>query len=202
MAARILARVPAELDALNEEVVIAACERLGLTVEHRRGRRAFSIELGNASLIDGLPGVPGGSTYIGTFDREEAVEREDLDFFASGHPLVEGIFAHFDDSALGRVARVEAAIGDAGGEGLVAIYKEGPGFEVVALDASGRLRPDWAAALRTARPLTLAGADDGPGERRHWRSMVRELGARLDPVRRPHAVAAVVVRPRQLRGRE
>ena len=46
-----------------------------------------------------------GSTWVGTFDREEAVEDEGLDFFASGHPLVEGVFAYFEDSPLGRVAR-------------------------------------------------------------------------------------------------
>ena len=107
MAAGILARVPAELDALNEEVVVTACIGLGFTIERPRGRRIFAIELGNGALVDGLPGVPGGSSYVGTFDREEALEEETLDFFASGHPLVEGIFAHFEESALGRVARFE-----------------------------------------------------------------------------------------------
>ena len=101
MAAGILARVPAELDALNEEVVVTACIGLGFTIEHPRGHRIFAIELGNGALVDGLPGVPGGSSYVGSFDREEAVEHETIDFFASGHPLVEGIFAHFEDSALG-----------------------------------------------------------------------------------------------------
>ena len=28
-----------------------------------------------------------------------------------------------------------------------------------------------------------------------WTEMVRRLGARLDPARRPHALAAIVVRP-------
>ena len=101
MAAGILARVPAELDALNEEVVVTACIGLGFTIERPRGRRIFAIELGNGALVDGLPGVPGGSSYVGSFDREEAVEDETIDFFASGHPLVEGIFAHFEESALG-----------------------------------------------------------------------------------------------------
>src|SRR6266850_4199158 len=116
MAANILARVPAELDALNEEVVVTACIGLGFTIERPRGRRIFAIELGNGALVDGLPGVPGGSSYVGSFDREEAVEKETIDFFASGHPLVEGIFAHFEESALGRVARFEVAIGEERGE--------------------------------------------------------------------------------------
>ena len=196
MAAGILARVPAELDALNEEVVVTACIGLGFTIERPRGRRIFAIELGNGALVDGLPGVPGGSSYVGTFDREEALEEETLDFFASGHPLVEGIFAHFEESALGRVARFEVDIGPERGEGLMAVYKDGPVFEVVAIDSTGRARPDWTAALRQ-RPLRARPVTVEPVEEQHWKEMVRRLGARLDPARRPHAVAAIVVRPAQ-----
>ena len=193
MAAGILARVPAELDALNEDVVVRACARLGFTIERPRGRRVFAIEIGSEALVDGLPGVPGGTSYLGTFDREEAVENETIDFFASGHPLVEGVFAHYEDSTLGRVARFEIEIGRELGEGLVAIYKDGPVFEVVAIDSAGQVRLDWAAAIRQ-RPLRAYplveeanGAD--------WPSLIRRLGQRLDPANRPHALAAIRVRP-------
>ena len=195
MAAGILARVPAELDALNEEVVITACIGLGFTIEHPRGRRIFAIELGHNALVDGLPGVAGGSSYVGTFDREEAVEKETIDFFASGHPLVEGIFAHFEDSALGRVVRFEMEIGAEHGAGLVAIYKDGPVFEVVAIDSAGQTRPDWAAAMRQ-RPLGARPITDDTIESVDWAVMVRRLGSQLDAARRPHALAAIVVRPR------
>jgi ATP-dependent helicase HepA len=194
LAEAILARVPPELDALNQEVIIAACERLGFTVERVGGHRAFSIELGNAAVVASLPGVAGGSTYVGTFDREEAVEHETLDFFASGHQLVEGIFAHFEDADIGRVARFQVAIGGAHGEGLVALYKDGAGFDVVAIDSTGRLRPEWAAAIRE-RPLVVEHVVDKRGATRDWTSMVRRVGAELDPSRRPHALAAIVVRP-------
>ena len=193
MAAGILARVPADLDALTEEVVIKASIGLGFTIEQPRGRRTFAIELGNHALVDGLPGVAGGSSYVGTFDREEAVERETIDFFASGHSLVEGILAHFDESAIGRVARFEVEIGADHGEGLVAIYKDGPMFDVVAIDGAGQSRPEWAAAFRQrplrARPMRLE-----PEDRGAWAAMVRRVGARLDESRRLHAVAAIVVR--------
>ena len=194
MAAGILARVPGELDVLNQEVVVTACIGLGFSIEHPRGHRIFAIELGSAALVDGLPGVPGGSSYVGTFDREEAVENETIDFFASGHPLVEGIFAHYEDSALGRVARFEIEIGDEPGEGLVAIYKDGPVFEVVAFDSDGEPRPDWSAALRQ-RPLRARPVVNDPEDEGAWMVMVRRLGAQLEPTRRPHAVAAIVVRP-------
>ena len=89
-----------------------------------RGRRAYAIEFGNEALIDSLPGVPGGSSFVGSFDREYAVEDENIDFFASGHPLVEGLLAHFDEDPKGRVGRLELPLAgnadDAGGVGLVA----------------------------------------------------------------------------------
>jgi ATP-dependent helicase HepA len=194
MGAGILSRVPEELDARNEEVVVTACIGLGFTIEHLRGHRIFSIELGNGARVDGLPGVPGGSSYIGSFDRDEAVEHETIDFFASGHPLVEGIFAHYEESALGRVARFEVEIDQEHGEGLVAVYKDGAGLELVALDSTGRARPDWSAAIRQ-RPLRAQHVTSAPVDDREWMIMVRRLGAQLEPARRPHALAAVVVRP-------
>ena len=194
MAADILARVPHELDDVNEETIIRACTQLGFTIERPRGRSIFAIEIGNQSLVDGLPGVPGGSTFVGSFDREEAVEQETLDFFASGHPLVEGIFAHFEESAMGRAVWFEVEIGQDRGQGLVAIYKNGPGFEVVALDADGEDRPRWAAAFRR-RPLRALPVTRDTVEHQDWPAMIRRLGARFDPGRRPHALAAIAVRP-------
>ena len=190
----LLARIPADLDALNEKVVITACARLGFTIEHTRGRRTFAIELGNEALVDSLPGVPGGSSFIGSFDREEAVEDETIDFFASGHPLVEGIFAHVEDSPLGRVVRLEMEVGRERGQGLVALYKDGPGFEVVARDSTGRDRPDWAAAFRQ-RPFRMRRVADGMTDDREWTEMIRRPSLLLDPARRPYALAGIVVRP-------
>ena len=106
----ILARVPADLDALMEQVVVNAASRLGFRIEQVRGRRAYAIEFGNEALVDSLPGVPGGSSFVGSFDREYAVEDETIDFFASGHPLVEGLLAHFEEDPKGRVARLELTI--------------------------------------------------------------------------------------------
>jgi ATP-dependent helicase HepA len=194
MAAGILARVPADLDALNEQVVVSACERLGFTIERPRGRRTYSFELGHESVVDSLPGVPGGSTFVGSFDREQAVEDETRDFFASGHPLVEGVFAHFSESARGRVARLQIEVGSERGEGLVAIYKDGLDYEVIVFDAAGNSRPDWAAAFRS-RPLRAKALRDGRGAERPWMTTARALAERLDQGRRADAVASLVVGP-------
>jgi ATP-dependent helicase HepA len=192
LADAILARIPADLDSLNEDVTVAACERLGFQVERQRGRRVFSMTFGNEAVVDSLPGVPGGSSFLGTFDREEAVEDETLDFFASGHALVEGVLAHLEESPLGRVTVLHVGIPEARGLALLALYKDGPVFEAVVLDAEGQARPDWAAAL-VRRPLRSRRV---PAERMHdpaWAPLVRRLAARLDRGRRPAALAAVIL---------
>jgi ATP-dependent helicase HepA len=200
MADGILARVPEGLDALNEAVVVAACEQLGFRVERHRGERTFSIDFGGEALVDSLPGVPGGSSFLGTFDREEGVQNETLDFFASGHPLVEGVLAHMDESPVGRVAAIQVEIGGERGIGLLALYKDGPVFDAVAIDGSGAERPDWASALRArpfeGKPWTLDWRGDA-----EWASTIRRLGAGLDASRRPVALAAILVGPAVRDGR-
>src|SRR5688572_6807719 len=194
MADRMMARVPEDLDALVERVVVGVGERLGFTIERLRGRRTFSFEFGNEALVDSLPGVAAGSTYIGSFDREEAVENETMDFFASGHPLVEGIFAYLEDCPQGRVARLEVEIGPVRGEGLLAVYKDGPRFEMIVLDSAGRPRPEWAAALYR-RLFRARGMDEETVRSRDWTGLVRRIGVGLERPRRPYALAAIAVRP-------
>jgi ATP-dependent helicase HepA len=192
MAERTLARIPPDLDASMEHVVTRAASVLGFTVEQVRGRRAYAIEFGNEALIDSLPGVAGGASFVGSFDREYAVENETIDFFASGHPLVEGLFAHYEDDQKGRVAFLDVTLPGPRGIGLVAIYKDGAVCEVVALDADGRARPDWAEAFQ--RPGLRAGRMTTETMAAHdWPTLVRDLGARLDVGRRPYAVAAIAV---------
>ncbi len=193
MAEALLARVPPDLDTLNEDVVTAACERLLLHVEPHQGR-VFGIELGNEALVDSLPGVPGGASFLGTFDREEALDDERLDFFAAGHPLVEGILAHLEESRLGRVAVLRVAIGSDTGLGLLALYQDGPSFEAVAVDETGRPRPEWARALRE-RPLRTRRVAVEALKERGWPAAIRRMAKALEPGRRPVALAALVLGP-------
>ena len=188
----ILARVPGDLDALMERVVVGAASRLGFRVELVRGRRAYAIEFGNEALIDSLPGVAGGSSFVGSFDREYAVEDENIDFFASGHALVEGLLAHFEEDRKGRVARLEVEISGQEDAGLIVIYKEGPQFEVAAFGFDGRPRPEWADAFRR-RPLAASRMTAKDAAAHDWSALVTRLASQLGE-RRPHAVAAVVGR--------
>jgi ATP-dependent helicase HepA len=152
----------------------------------------FSLTFGNQAIVDSLPGVPGGSSFLGTFDRGEAVEDETLDFFASGHSLVEGVLAHLEESPLGRVTVLHVGLGGATGFGLLALYKDGPVFDAVVIDAEGQARPDWAAAL-VRRPLRSRRV---PAERMRdpaWAPLVQKLAERLDRTRRPAALAAIMI---------
>jgi len=173
----ILGRVPKALDALVEQV---------------RGLRAYAIDFGSEALIDSLPGVPGGSSFVGSFDREYAVEDEGIDFFASGHPLIEGLLAHFEEAPNGRVARLEVNVPGQPGTGLIVIYREGPEAEIVAFDADGLPRADWAAAL-SRRPLAAQKMKTEDVARHDWPAIVARLAPHVGS-RRPHALAAVVVR--------
>jgi ATP-dependent helicase HepA len=193
MAETILARVPPDLESLTEEVVVTACERLFLHVEPHSGH-VFSVELGNQALVDSLPGVPGGTSFLGTFDREQALADERIDFFAAGHPLVEGVLAHIEESPRGRASVLRVAMGQEKGLALLALYRDGPAFEAVALDAGGRPRPDWAEAL-TRRPLRTRRVPAGLVHEPGWGPAVRRMAAGLDPARRPVALAVVVVGP-------
>ncbi len=179
----ILARVPAGLDALMERVVVNAAARLGFRVEQVRGRQAYAIEFGNEALVDSLPGVPGGASFIGAFDREYAVEDETIDFFASGHALVEGLLAHFDEDPKGRVARLELRVPGQRGVGLAAIYKDGAGFTVTAVDADGQPRPEWADAIQAPSPRFRRMSQEDAAAH-DWRELVPRLSPQLGDRRR------------------
>jgi ATP-dependent helicase HepA len=192
MAPGILARVPPELDRLNEDVVLRAAARFGFETDPQSGAATWRIEFGGEALVDHIPGVAPGSSYLGTFSREEGVEKETLDFFASGHPLVEGILAELEDGPRGRVALLQIP----GGEetfGLLALYKDGPDWRAVAVDAKGGLRPDL------AERLTAEALETEPIEAKKWTGQaswskaIRRMAEKL-PEGKPQAVAAFRLR--------
>jgi len=143
MAEAILARVPAELETRTATVVLEACRQFGFEMEPKGGTARWYLEFGGEATIDSLHGVPHGARYLGTFDRAEAVEKEGLDFFASGHPLVEAVLGELADGTRGRVALQEIRAGFEG-VGVLVVEKRGPEFSLSARDlASGRERPEW-----------------------------------------------------------
>jgi ATP-dependent helicase HepA len=189
----ILARIPEDIDELTEDVVLGACAQLGLKVEEHRGGRVHSILFGNHAKVDSLPGVAGGASFLGTFDRAEAVADESIDYYASGHPLVEGLLAEIDDGPLGRTAILHVDANGGSGLGLLALYRTERGFEAACVDVAGVPRPDWAAIL-TARPLRSRRVRTEPLiEQPGWAEGIRMMAERLPRRDRPAAVAAVIV---------
>jgi hypothetical protein len=92
------------------------------------------------------------------------------------------------------VSVLRVALGSEKGLGLLALYKDGPAFEAVALDARGHPRPDWATAL-ARRPLRTRRVPAGLVHEPGWEAAIRRMTTALDPARRPVALAAVVVGP-------
>jgi hypothetical protein len=92
------------------------------------------------------------------------------------------------------VAVLQVEIGEERGFGLLALYKSGPVFETMVVDAEGRVRPDWAAVLRR-RPLPARRLPVDLVRGPTWGPTVRRLGGLLDTSRRPVALAGVVVGP-------
>jgi ATP-dependent helicase HepA len=218
MGPSILERVPAELEELTRDVVLRACEEIGLDAEPHRDGARHSIELGARARVESLPGIPPRSSFLGTFDREEAVADESIDFFASGHPLVEGLLAWLDESDLGRTG-VLWLTGDEDGLGLATLYRppscpqepalgtrpqerawetspdrpfgDRNAVRVVAMDVEGRERPEWG-ALVAARPLRSRRVEGTAWTRDpSWPALVRALAERLSDLGRPEAVAVL-----------
>jgi ATP-dependent helicase HepA len=100
--------VARDLDEKLEDVVSKLARKIGIKVDNDEDVDAFqcAFHLGNELTVDGLAGIDTRKerTLLGSFWRDTAVELEDLEFFASGHPLVEALFGLLRDSPYGRVA--------------------------------------------------------------------------------------------------
>ena len=193
-----LSRIPASLDADLEAFTLGACDLFGFERHARTGRRSWYVEFGSDAIVEHLPGVPGGTRWLGTFDREEAVDREDVEFFASGHPLVEGVFQEMEDGPRGRVALVKLEKSGHAGDGLLFLRAAPDGFTATAIDLRGRPRPEWAELL-LREPASLKGLS--PEEwlaplrphgvtPRNWPTLCEKLAARAPSEDRLLAVAA------------
>ena len=199
----ILARVPADLDARTERFVLEAADLFGFETAERAGRRTWYLEFGADALVEHLPGVAGGSRWLGTFDRAEAVEKEELDFFASGHALVEGIFRELEDGPRGRVALLSLEKAGVSSAGVLFAFRRGASVELVAASLDGREQPAWAdqivarrAEVRGVRPedwTSLLARASRAGRAPDWAGLVRRVAKKVlatRPDRRLEAVAA------------
>ena len=184
MAEGILSRVPSALDAEMERFVLGAARLFDLETAERAGVRTWYIELGGDAILEHLPGVPSGSRFLGTFERDEAVLKEEIDFFSSGHPLVEGLFAELADGPRGRAAVVRLPGTGVSGAGVLFVYRAGPDVDLQAVSLDGTARPEWAALLAERRH------DLRPMNPDEWRKVVwPKVVERLAATARPPSTA-------------
>ncbi len=95
-----------DLDERLEEAVTELARRVGIGVDTDEQVDAFqcAFHFGHALKVEALPGLQLGEerTVLGTFWRDTAVEQEEIDFFATGHPIVEALFGFLRDGPYGR----------------------------------------------------------------------------------------------------
>ncbi len=138
--------LPADFDEILERFTLDAADRVELEVESRPND-VYYLEYGPQVKVPSLPGLRPGVRYLGTFERSRALEDESLDFFSSGHPLVEALLGELRNSPRGRIGAVRLRRSDAPGfHGLYMVIVEDADDEyavraIALLDASGALVP-------------------------------------------------------------
>src|SRR4029450_10410230 len=101
-----LGAIARDLDERLEETVTELARRVGIGVDTDEQVDAFqcAFHFGHALKVEALPGLQLGEerTVLGTFWRDPAVEQEEIEFFATGHPIVEALFGFLRDWPYGR----------------------------------------------------------------------------------------------------
>jgi ATP-dependent helicase HepA len=97
-----------------EDVCADVGRRVGVDVDTDQNVHPFEISftLGSQLRIEALPGmeIPEDAvTHLGSFWRETAVARDELEWFATGHRLVEALVGLVRDGEAGRTAAFRAA---------------------------------------------------------------------------------------------
>ncbi len=173
----VLARVPDDLEGRTRDFCRGAARDLGLTLVDKGGIAMQFVELGAMLRVEGLPGVPDEARYLGTFDREEAMQHDELDFFASGHPLVEGLLLELEDGARGRATVFRCQADGVQGTGLLCVFRAESGAHYVVVDTRGRSRPEWLPALLAALPSAAQADPEDISLPTDLATTVRALGA-------------------------
>jgi ATP-dependent helicase HepA len=98
--------VARDLDERLEEAAMDLARKVGIGVDSEEHVEAFqvSFDLGRELLVEALPGISlaEDKVVLGTFWRDTALEQEEIDYFATGHPIVEALFGFLRDGPFGR----------------------------------------------------------------------------------------------------
>ena len=137
-----------------EQVVVNAASRLGFRVEQVRGGRAYAHRVRQRGAHRQPARCPG--RHRRSSARSIASTRSRTRRLTSSPRATRSSKACWRTSRrIPRAASPGSTLRIPGqrGAGLVAIYKDGPAFDVAAFDMDGRARPDWADAFRRRRSL-------------------------------------------------
>ncbi len=95
-----------DLDERLEETVTELARKVGIGVDTDEQVEAFqcAFHLGKDLKVEALPGLDlsQDKVVLGTFWRDSAVEQEEIEYFATGHPIVESLFGFLRDGPYGR----------------------------------------------------------------------------------------------------
>jgi ATP-dependent helicase HepA len=95
-----------DLDERLEETVTELARKVGIGVDTDEQVEAFqcAFHFGHELKVEALPGLPLGQdkTVLGTFWRDSALEQEEIEYFATGHSIVEALFGFLRDGPYGR----------------------------------------------------------------------------------------------------
>ncbi|MHB8879841.1 MAG: helicase-related protein, partial [Myxococcaceae bacterium] len=95
-----------DLDERLEETVTELARKVGIGVDTDEQVEAFqcAFQFGHELKVEALPGLPLGQdkTVLGTFWRDSALEQEEIEYFATGHQIVEALFGFLRDGPYGR----------------------------------------------------------------------------------------------------
>lgn len=98
--------VARDLDERLEETVTDLARKVGIGVDAEEHVDAFQVafDLGRELTVEALPGISlaEDKVVLGTFWRDTALEQEEIDYFATGHPIVEALFGFLRDGPFGR----------------------------------------------------------------------------------------------------
>ena len=103
----VMTQIPRDLEDVMERFCTDAAQRVGLDLIEKEGESSYSFEYGSRVVVDAIPGLSPEAHYLGTFSREEAIQSQELDFFGSGHVVVEGLLAELEDSTTGAVGALQ-----------------------------------------------------------------------------------------------
>ncbi len=120
-----------DLDERLEENITELADRIGVRVDTDREVDAFqaAFHFGHALSVEALPGydIAEERTVLGTFWRDTAVEQEEIEYFATGHPFVESLFGFVKDGPFGRNgARALEVKGPVKARGLEVVFHVTP----------------------------------------------------------------------------